>query len=113
MGAGEILFMPIQKLLGRHELDLNEIYVNRKAFQDYCGQIKADYKAIELALLKEGILKRIDAQKSLGANTYLDKSVSRCWIIDLKHSMLTEKAEDLQMVMQHQAQAAQVMQPIT
>jgi len=106
IGAGSVEYMPLGRLIGRHEPDIGKLYIQRNAMQDYCNKAKVDHKYMEVNLVKSGVILNTNARKSLGANTMLDKTVSRCWELNLLHPDLTDKAPELIAAMQNQGDLA-------
>jgi hypothetical protein len=108
IGAGTVEYMPLGRVIGRHEPDIGRLYIQRNAMQEYCNKAKVDHKYMEASLLKNGVITNTGARKSLGANTMLDKTVSRCWELNLLHPDLTEKTADLLDALTNQKELATV-----
>jgi hypothetical protein len=102
IGAGTVEYMPLGRLVGRHEPDIGKLYIQRNAMQEYCNKAKVDHKYMEVNLLKSGVILNTNTRKSLGANTMLDKTTSRCWELNLLHPDLTDKAPELIAAMKQQ-----------
>ena len=89
-GNGNIIFLPRGKLVGRLELDRKLLYVSSTAFKEYCIMTGADHRRIEQELLESKVLLRAGYNKSLGANTEMEKGLTRCWLIDMTHSDISK-----------------------
>ena len=91
LNAGTVHQSPRGSLLIRYEPDVGKLWLSRFAMQSHCNRIKADFKQIEEHLMRVGIVRDKNARKSLGANTLLDKTHSRCWELDMLHPALADK----------------------
>ena len=73
---------PTRGLTIRHELDTGVIYMSRNAFMAYCAEKKANFRKIELDMLRSGALVSRNARKILGFDTVYAKGQIRCWKLD-------------------------------
>lgn len=106
MNAGRVVRAPNRALVARHDLDVQVMWTSRRNVQKYCELIRADFTAIERDLLKSKVLLDTRAQKALGANTELDRAVSRCWMIDLTHPSISDKNDLVRLAVNQNRQLA-------
>lgn len=90
-GTADILREPRGKLLVRHEMDTGTLFIQAKSFKTYCSTAGADFRQIQQELQALGVLVAVDRLKSLGSHTTLEKSPSRCWVIDMTNPLVSRK----------------------
>jgi Domain of unknown function (DUF927) len=78
-----VVARPYGALLVRNEIDTGRVYIARTAFNEYCDEVKANFRKLENDLLALGIILRKDCHKVLGADTIHAMGQTRCWEIDL------------------------------
>lgn len=78
-----VVARPYGPLLIRNEIDTGLVYVARSAIDDYCDEVKANFRKLENELVALGIVTRKNCHKVLGADTVHAMGQTRCWEVNL------------------------------
>lgn len=82
------------QLLARHEVDNGKLWLQRKAFKDYCTKAGHNYMNILETLQMNKIIHRNTIAKVLGAGTDYAKGQTTCLQLDMRHPDLVGAVAD-------------------